>query len=229
MVSSARQFRDQRTLVPGRYALDESGVLHAPSDPFVRNIVAMVTVRAKPGRADLSDLPDRVIGQLRDAPGLAEERARRGPGGAPETGRTGQPLQRSNAAAERNAGIVAGYVAGEAVNVLAERFGVSNQRISQIAAAAGVAMRGRSWMAVARARGMIGTAPKTDWNRVADAFDRKHRAANPTAIAQAEAAPLEPALSRESCGRCGIPGWKGCAHQAAYVDDRAEPARRGLG
>jgi hypothetical protein len=38
---------------------------------------------------------------------------------------------------------------------------------------------------------------------------------------------LVPAPSREECRRCGIPGWKGCAHQLPYED--APSAQRPLG
>lgn len=48
---------------------------------------------------------------------------------------------------------------------------------------------------------------KIDWARVAAAH-----AARPGPQAQPVAPPLEAAPSREECPRCGIPGWKGCAH-----------------
>lgn len=48
---------------------------------------------------------------------------------------------------------------------------------------------------------------KIDWARVAAAH-----AARPGPQAQPVAPPLEAAPSREECSRCGIPGWKGCAH-----------------
>lgn len=51
-------------------------------------------------------------------------------------------------------------------------------------------------------------AAKIDWARVAKA----HRRAAPAKSASVLAAPLHPAPSREECPRCGIPGWKGCAH-----------------
>lgn len=50
--------------------------------------------------------------------------------------------------------------------------------------------------------------PKIDWSRVAAAH-----AARPAPPAPVRSAPLEPAPNREECPRCGIPGWKGCAHQ----------------
>lgn len=48
---------------------------------------------------------------------------------------------------------------------------------------------------------------KIDWARVAAAH-----AARPGPQAQPVTPPLEAAPSREECPRCGIPGWKGCAH-----------------
>ena len=49
--------------------------------------------------------------------------------------------------------------------------------------------------------------PKIDWSRVAAAH-----AARPAPPAPVRSAPLEPAPNREECPRCGILGWKGCAH-----------------
>lgn len=52
-----------------------------------------------------------------------------------------------------------------------------------------------------------------DWNRVADAHARK--AAESRAVPVVGNLPV--AHSPEECRRCGIPGRKGCAHQAPYV------------
>lgn len=123
---------------PGRYVLDAAGVLHplGAADP-----VCIVTVRAK-----LSDLPDAVLDQLKDLPGLPEERARRGAPLASQIAAAAQAVRRhpgGPAKAERNAAIVAAYQAGRNSPGLAREFGVSTKRICQIVEAAGVKMRPR--------------------------------------------------------------------------------------
>lgn len=50
--------------------------------------------------------------------------------------------------------------------------------------------------------------PQSDNARLAAAFARKAE----TRVKRVETAPLQPAPTRESCPRCGIPGWKGCDH-----------------
>lgn len=49
--------------------------------------------------------------------------------------------------------------------------------------------------------------------------------ARPTA--PSVAGPLPVALSREECERCGIPGFKGCAHQLPYEPEAPLPMWRG--
>lgn len=54
--------------------------------------------------------------------------------------------------------------------------------------------------------------PKTDWAKVAEA----HRARPVGVPKAAPGRPLPIATDREGCVRCGIPGWRGCAHQRPY-------------
>ena len=53
-------------------------------------------------------------------------------------------------------------------------------------------------------------APQDEGKRLAAAFAAK--AAKKSTSVTAATGPSEPAPSREECPRCGIPGWKGCAH-----------------
>lgn len=72
--------------------------------------------------------------------------------------------------------------------------------------------------------GPVKTGAVNDWGRVAAAYAKK---AVPPALAEKPLKPLEPAMSREECPRCGIPGWRGCAHQTAFAEDYAgHPAQR---
>lgn len=74
-----------------------------------------------------------------------------------------------------------------------------------------------------------------DWARVA-AAKRAERHAPPAEIKR----PVRAALSPDPCARCGIPGRRGCAHQAPYegaplpvigdpVDRRVREQRKGRG
>lgn len=63
-------------------------------------------------------------------------------------------------------------------------------------------------------------AAAPDYARFAMAMRAKAKPAAPAARV------LEPAASREECGRCGIPGFKGCAHQGAYLAPIAADLRR---
>lgn len=64
--------------------------------------------------------------------------------------------------------------------------------------------------------GPVAAKLPTNWGRVAAAHARKVVA--PPVPAQ-PVRPLEPALSREECPRCGIPGAKGCAHQLPFAEN----------
>lgn len=64
-------------------------------------------------------------------------------------------------------------------------------------------------------------AAKVDWSRVAKA----HAQLGGGRPAMAKPRALQPAESREACSRCGIPGSKGCAHQAPY-EAEVQPRRR---
>ncbi len=55
--------------------------------------------------------------------------------------------------------------------------------------------------------------PRIDWAKVAAAHKAKGAKSR-----SAPAAPLPPAPTRESCPRCGVPGWKGCDHFAPCED-----------
>lgn len=71
---------------------------------------------------------------------------------------------------------------------------------------------------------------KTDWAKIAALHAAK---ATPKRESAAPARPLEPAPSREECPRCGVPGWKGCAHflpcelgaPARLADPEEQPER----
>ena len=84
--------------------------------------------------------------------------------------------------------------------------------------------------AAARAAGAVqipsSAAGKTDWARVAAAHAAKAGRAGPAAAVAPK--PLAPAVSREECRACGIPGSRGCAHQLPYAEDHLGlTARRG--
>jgi len=66
-----------------------------------------------------------------------------------------------------------------------------------------------------RAEMVRAAKPQIDWARVAEQRRRQAGTAKPEAPAKPKRA-LAIALSPEPCGRCGVPGWKGCDHQAAY-------------
>jgi hypothetical protein len=57
-----------------------------------------------------------------------------------------------------------------------------------------------------------------DFKRLAAAFRSKSA---PPAMRTRK---LQPALSREECARCGIPGWKGCEHQLPCEDQPIDGA-----
>lgn len=59
--------------------------------------------------------------------------------------------------------------------------------------------------------GEIKRPPKVDWGRVAEAAKRQTHV--PPA---ARAKVLQPALSKDPCRRCGVPGFRGCDHQLPY-------------
>lgn len=61
-------------------------------------------------------------------------------------------------------------------------------------------------------------SPPRDLTRFIAAMRAKPRPAPPPVPRK-----LQPAASREECAQCGIPGFKGCAHQAPFV-----PADPGL-
>ncbi|MEQ1499172.1 MAG: hypothetical protein ABL914_10960 [Novosphingobium sp.] len=69
--------------------------------------------------------------------------------------------------------------------------------------------------------------PKMDGAKLAEALRQRSQSvpARPK-----QAASLEPAPSREECPRCGIPGWKGCAHFLPCEDQpKALPEERYVG
>lgn len=63
----------------------------------------------------------------------------------------------------------------------------------------------------AEAYGEIKRPPKVDWGRVAEAAKRQ---AHAPPVARAKV--LQPALSKDPCRRCGVPGFRGCEHQLPY-------------
>jgi len=95
---------------------------------------------------DLSDLPDTVVEQLVDLPGLAEERAARG------LARPGRPKGRAPKD-EHDDDIVAAYVAGEPMAAIAARFGVGLSTIRRRVKAAGVPVRDTARPAAAKPPG----------------------------------------------------------------------------
>jgi hypothetical protein len=66
---------------------------------------------------------------------------------------------------------------------------------------------------IARELGMVKPAPAIDWKRVAKVYEALHHPAQPSGP-RSRQRPLPVAASRDPCPRCGIPGLKGCAHQA---------------
>ena len=126
-----------------------------------------------------------------------------------------------------------------------------NERRSDRAAADAAAIEDfQAALAKARARREAGVeiiapkraAPVASGAKLAEALRQRSRAA-PARLVQVT--PLEPALSREECPRCGIPGWKGCDHflpcedqpkappEERYVEDRKSQQftgrRQGIG
>lgn len=83
------------------------------------------------------------------------------------TGRAGQPLQRTSEASERNTAILAAYDAGEALVSIAQRFGLSDGRISQIAMAAGRPKRPN----IAQIKSQGATKPVTPARPIAERID----------------------------------------------------------
>lgn len=71
----------------------------------------------------------------------------------------------------------------------------------------------RSKLAAVRSRRRgAGQPAELDWGRVAAA----RSASQPSARPAAAKGPTMPAPSREECQRCGIPGFRGCAHWLPY-------------
>lgn len=77
-----------------------------------------------------------------------------------------------------------------------------------------IADGGKRILAIAEQAGIaIRRAPKIDWARLAAAHAAAGKAISARIDEQvAKSIPLQPAPSREECPRCGIPGFKGCAH-----------------
>lgn len=63
-------------------------------------------------------------------------------------------------------------------------------------------------------------APHIDYARVAAAARARSIAARPV-----PKAPTRPALSADPCEKCGVPGFRGCAHQLPYADYTPAAAR----
>lgn len=59
--------------------------------------------------------------------------------------------------------------------------------------------------------GEIKRKPAVDWGRVAEAAKRQHVAAPAV-----RARPQRMAVDKGPCPRCGVPGFRGCAHQLPY-------------
>lgn len=70
----------------------------------------------------------------------------------------------------------------------------------------------RSRLAAVQSRRAASQPAPVNWGRVADA----RSAGRPSARPASPKAPTNPAPSREECQRCGIPGFRGCAHWLPY-------------
>lgn len=88
--------------------------------------------------------------------------------------------------------------------------------------------RPETQVAIAQAKrlGNFRPAPQIDYARVAEAHRRATAAQPAPPPARPRALPV--AMGPEACRRCGVPGFRGCAHQAPYEEWTPAAARRDL-
>lgn len=186
----------QQPLAPGRYRLDHEGRLHPIRFAFVR-AVAIVSVRAKPGRS-----VEQIRADCAAEAAVHEERVRQAKRltTAHPLPATVRPLEIDRSLARRKVtpAVPAPQDSDEAA--MAE-FSAALARVQQ--------RRQSKAGAITKP-----ATPKIDGQAIAAAHARKKAVPPPP-----KKPPTRRALGPGECHRCGIPGFRGCDHFLPYKGD----------